>query len=126
MLEERRLNLEVVDASIKIKINEICLDHLNMDESKFIINRIETGNIPKIQEITPLTKEIFFGHYDLCSLITQNIKKTITENSILFDININSKRMVNASLLVCIEKIKVSPLINTTKMIEIKIHEINY
>jgi len=43
MLEERRLNLEVVDASIKIKINEICLDHLNMDESKFIINRIETG-----------------------------------------------------------------------------------
>jgi len=34
--------------------------------------------------------------------------------------------MVNASLLVCIEKIKVSPLINTTKMIEIKIHEINY
>jgi hypothetical protein len=44
MLEERRLNLEVVDASIKIKINEICLDHLNMDESKFIINRIETKN----------------------------------------------------------------------------------
>ena len=70
---------------------------------KFIINRIETGNIPKIQEITPLTKEIF-SHYDLCSLITQNVKRNITENSILFDININSKRMVKCLFTCCIEK----------------------
>jgi hypothetical protein len=126
MFDKRRLKIDVVDASIKIKVNEVSLYNFNMDELKFIINKIDAANIMEIKEITPLVEEIFFVDKEDLALINRNIKKTITENSILFDITINSKKMIDTSLVVHIEKIRFTPLINTTKMIEIKINEINY
>jgi len=126
MHNERKLNIHIIDTNTKIHFHEVKLKKIDSEILRFTINFKDTKSFEKIIEIPPLKKEIFFVEGFDVSWINNNFKRIITENSILFGITICSKKIANTSTLIHIENIRIRPIINTTKKIELKINEINY